>query len=139
MKLFVATKAFIMHEGRLLLIRESSHYSDGSNAARFDVPGGRVEPGQRFDESLRREVREETGLDVQVGQPFHVDEWRPVVRGEQWQVVGVYFACTAASDQVELGGDHDTHVWILPQEYKQHEIIPNLEGAFRTWQQLRMD
>ena len=53
-KIFVAMKAFIVHSGKVLLLRESSKYSDGSNAGKFDVVGGRVEQGQRFDESLLR-------------------------------------------------------------------------------------
>lgn len=86
-KLFVATKAFILYDGKVLLLKESSKYQDGTNAERFDIVGGRVEPGQRFDESLLREIKEETGLDVEIGRPFFVNEWRPIVRGEQWQIV----------------------------------------------------
>lgn len=82
-KMFVATKAFIINNGRVLLLKESSKYTDGSNAGKFDVVGGRVEPGQRFDESLLREIKEETGLSVRLGRPFFVNEWRPKVRGEQ--------------------------------------------------------
>ena len=62
-KLFVATKAFIEYEGKILILQESGKYVDGTNVGRYDVPGGRVEPGQRFDESLRREIKEETGLE----------------------------------------------------------------------------
>lgn len=36
-RVFVATKAFIIHEGKVLLLREASAYKDGSNAGRFDV------------------------------------------------------------------------------------------------------
>jgi len=86
-KLFVATKAFIVYKGKVLLLKESAKYSDGTNAERFDVVGGRIEPGQRFDESLLREIKEETGLEVEIGRPFFVNEWRPIVRGEKWQVV----------------------------------------------------
>ncbi len=59
-RLFVATKAFILHEGKILILRESGKYIDGSNQGEYDVVGGRVEPGQKFDESLIREVKEET-------------------------------------------------------------------------------
>ena len=90
-KIFVATKAFIIHDGKVLLLKESSAYTDGSNVGKFDVVGGRVQPGQRFDESLIREIKEETGLHVTIGRPFFVNEWRPIVRGEQWQIVGTFF------------------------------------------------
>jgi len=55
-KLFVATKAFVKFQGKILILRESSGYKDGVNVGKFDVPGGRIKPGQRFDESLQREI-----------------------------------------------------------------------------------
>lgn len=132
-KLFVATKAFIVHDGKILILRESSDYQDGANAARYDVPGGRIEPGQRFDESLRREIKEETGLDVKIGRPFFVNEWRPVVRGEQWQIVGTFFICTAETDVVALSQDHDAYDWIKPEDYRTFNLIPNLHPAFEAY------
>jgi 8-oxo-dGTP diphosphatase len=132
-KLFVATKAFIVHNGKVLILRESSKYEDGSNAGRFDVVGGRVQPGQRFDESLLREIREETGLDVRIGRPFFVNEWRPVVRGEPWQIVGTFFECFAVSDQVKLSEDHGEYQWIDPKDFRKFPLIDNLVPAFESY------
>src|SRR5258708_5664220 len=69
-KLFVATKAFIVYNGKVLILQESNKYTDGSNEGKFDVVGGRIVPGERFDESLLREIEEETGLEVKIGKPF---------------------------------------------------------------------
>ena len=92
-KLFVAIKAFIVHNGKVLLIKESTSYTDGSHAGKFGVVGGRVEPGEQFEESLLREIKEETGLNVKIGRPFFVNEWRPEVRGELWQIIGIFIEC----------------------------------------------
>jgi len=133
-KLFVATKAFIVNdEGKVLIVRESSKYEDGAHLAEYDVPGGRVEPGQRFDESLRREIREEINLEIEIGKPFFVHEWRPVVRGEEWQVVAIFFKCVPKSVDVKLGGDHDAFEWIDPKEYEKYPIIDNLKPAFEAY------
>ncbi len=126
-------KAFIMHKGKVLLVKESSKYADGSNAGKFDVVGGRVQLGQRFDESLLREVQEETGLDIKIGRPFFVNEWRPNVRGEQWQIVGTFFECFANADNVTLGEDHEEYVWIDPRDYKKYKLIENLMPAFESF------
>jgi 8-oxo-dGTP diphosphatase len=132
-KLFVATKAFIEHEGKVLILRESSKYSDGTHAAEYDVPGGRMETGQKFDESLLREIKEETGLEVEIGKPFFVSEWRPTVRGEEWQIVGISFVCKANSAEVILSKDHDDYQWIEPNEYRKYNIIPNFIPAFEAY------
>lgn len=132
-KLFVATKAFIVYRGKVLLLRESSKYEDGSNVGKYDVAGGRVVPGQRFDESLLREVTEETGLVVSIGKPFYVGEWRPIIRDEQWQIIGVFFECYADSDQVTLSQDHAEYLWIDPKNYTQCDLIENLKPAFDSY------
>ena len=111
-KLFTATKAFIKYRDKVLILRESGNYEDGTNEGSFDVPGGRVKPGQRFDESLRREIEEETGLNVTIGNPFFVNEWHPQKNGEQWQIVGIFFECEADTDQIILSEDHNKYEWI---------------------------
>lgn len=129
-KLFVATKAFINYRGRILILRESNKYQDGTNASKYDVVGGRIKPGQNFLESLLREVEEETKLKVKVGNPFYVGEWRPIVKGEQWQIVGTFFECLVDSDKVELSEDHDGYKWIDPREFQNYTLIDNLKPAF---------
>jgi len=132
-KMFVAIKAFIVYKDKILLLKESSRYSDGSNTGKYDVVGGRVMPGQRFDESLLREIKEETGLNVQIGSPFFVNEWRPKVRGEQWQIVGTFFECLTTTDKVVLSEDHDEHIWIDPINYKKYNLIENLIPVFEGY------
>lgn len=129
-KLFVAIKAFIKHEGKVLILRESNKYQDGANESKFDVVGGRITPGQNFMDSLLREIDEETKLKVQVGNPFYVGEWRPVVKGEQWQIVGTFFECSADSEKVELSEDHDDYKWVNPEEFENYPLIENLKPAF---------
>lgn len=132
-KQFTATKAFIVFDGKILLLRESDKYEDGTNFGKYDVPGGRVNLGQRFDESLLREIKEETGLDVKIGKPFHVDEWKPVVKSEQWQITGIYFECFSESNEVNLSEDHDKCIWIDSKNYKNYNLIENLKPAFESY------
>lgn len=132
-KLFIATKAIINHNGKVLIIRESGAYKDGTNSQRYDFPGGRLKPGEHFCEALKREVFEETGLKIKVGQPIMVNEWRPVVKGKQWQIIGIFFECRALSYKISTSSDHDAYEWIKPVEYKNYNIIDNLKPVFETY------
>ena len=132
-KLFVATKAFIINEGKVLILRESKKYEDGTNASKYDLPGGRLTPGEYFKDALKREIFEETGLAVEIGSPVAVAEWRPVVRNEPWQIVGICFKCVASSQEVTLSQDHDGYEWIDPNDYEKYAIIESLRPAFEEY------
>lgn len=132
-KLFIATKAFILYQGKVLILRESGTYQDGSNIGRYDLVGGRLKPGERYDTALLREIKEETGLNVVIGSPVAVNEWRPVVREEPWQIVGIFFECVSESNAVQLSEDHDAYEWIDPSTYRDHGVIDNLYPVFEAY------
>ncbi len=129
-KLFAAMKAFIVHDGKVLLLRESVKYEDGTNFDKWIEPGGRVQPGENFREGLLREIKEETGLEVDIVAPFYVDEWRPKVRGEQWQIIGTFFVCRPRSTEVVLGEDHEEYKWVTPNEAATLSLAPETLKAF---------
>jgi 8-oxo-dGTP diphosphatase len=59
----VCVGAVVIDDDRMLLVRRGH----GPAAGEWSFPGGRVEFGETMVEALVREVKEETGLDVAVG------------------------------------------------------------------------
>ena len=60
----VAVGAFVFdRDGRVLLVERGQPPGEGL----WTVPGGRLEPGETLAQAVAREVREETGLVVEVG------------------------------------------------------------------------
>ena len=50
-------------EGKYLILKRSSE-KYGTFGDMWDIPGGRIEPGTELLENLKREIREETGLEL---------------------------------------------------------------------------
>jgi 8-oxo-dGTP pyrophosphatase MutT (NUDIX family) len=67
----LAVRAVLLHEGQLLLVNA---YPDGRSDL-WCAPGGGVEPGASLADNLRREVAEETGLDIAPGPLCHVAQF----------------------------------------------------------------
>lgn len=65
-----AARAIIIHEGHLLAVKMSDH-----RGVYYILPGGGQRPGETLELSLKRECREEVGLDVQVGPVVYVREY----------------------------------------------------------------
>ena len=125
----IAAKAVIVNDGKVLIIRESSSYEEGTNMGKYDFPGGRIEPGEALETALKREAKEECGLDIQIGQPFYVGEWRPVVKGAKLQIFGIFFKCRAENSKIVLGSDFDDYKWIGYDEREKFNLLPAVGEA----------
>lgn len=59
----------IVRDGRVLVCQRSF---SGTHPGRFEFPGGKREPGESIRDCLRRELREELGVDAEIGREL----WR---------------------------------------------------------------
>jgi len=88
----------------------------------YELPGGHVDWGETFVDALVREVQEEFGMSLKVGDPYYVFTYDNPVKGSH-SVEIIYFASfTDPIDQITLESeDHSEYKWLsedeLPQIY----------------------
>ena len=58
---YLAVSAAILRDGKVLIVRRARKPALGV----YTLPGGVVEAGETLEEAVRREVREETALDIE--------------------------------------------------------------------------
>lgn len=127
MKLAVGVKAFILNEeGKVLVLREAK-YDEGTNEGKWDVPGGRIEPEETIFAGLNREVMEECGLEIEVGKFLNVQETFPVIKGEEFHIVRIFYQAKLKSGQVVLSSDHDKFEWISSADTEGKSFVSGIE------------
>lgn len=102
-------------DGRYLLLRRSpaKDFAPGQ----WEAGSGRLEQGEGFVDALRREAREELGLDVRIEcllGTTHFHRGEPVPENE---MVGVSFGCSIAdASGLSVSDEHSEHRWVTAEE-----------------------
>lgn len=119
----LAMKAVIVKNGKVLILREAATYGEGTHRGKYHLPGGRVEKGEDIFEALKREVLEETGLEIEIQYPIYVGEWHPIIRSVSHQIMGVFNACKPLSTKLVLSTEHDDFKWVDPANHAKFDIL----------------
>jgi 8-oxo-dGTP diphosphatase len=115
--------------GRLLLIRRGREPGLGL----WSLPGGRVEHGETPAEAAVREVREETGLEVEPG-PLIGSVDRPGPAGTTYRIDD--YACTVISGDLTPGDDAADARWCTDADLRCLPLTHGLLAALTHWQVL---
>jgi ADP-ribose pyrophosphatase YjhB (NUDIX family) len=123
----LAVRALILRDDRLLLVNAWK-----GRTHLWCAPGGGVELHQALPEALAREVREETGLEVEVGEPCLVNEFHDP--GGTFHQVDLYFRCRIRSGDpegawVDPEGIVTHRRWVTREEMARLRVKPDSLAA----------
>ena len=114
-------------DGRVLLCRMAP--DRGVFPGQWALPGGGVEPGERLEAALRREVREELGIDLEAAAPllFKDDVLEKTLeegRRELLHMVFLVYACRPASTDIVLNEEFSEFLWADRKDLEALELSP---------------
>ena len=96
---------FNRHHNHILLIQRSNNDSVGANT--WENAGGNIEYGEKPEEAIRREIREETGIaDITVNNVAYVT----LVNGDEPYLIIAYI-CETQTEAVALSHEHSAFRW----------------------------
>jgi nucleoside triphosphatase len=120
-------------EGKVFLVR--SHKWRG----RWVLPGGHIELGERMEDALRREVKEETNLDIRdiefiCFQEFIYDErfWK------RRHFIFFDYACKTDSTDVKLNDEAQEYAWVTLDEALKMPVEHYTEVVIREYMETNM-
>ncbi len=97
--------------GEVLLLQRSP--ASSTNPERWELPGGKVDDGERFDEALHREVHEETGLEIALDGPLGTVEQR--LAGIR--AVHLIMGGEIIGGELSISDEHMAFAWITPARF----------------------
>jgi 8-oxo-dGTP diphosphatase len=119
----IAVKALIRDErNRYLLL----YRSEASGHNKVDIPGGRLGLNETFEQCLKREVKEETGLKIRIIKPLRT--WSQT--SKNLHLSGITFLAEKLTGKLTLSDEHKTHEWIGKKDALQRPFPKWLKDEF---------
>ena len=122
MKVVNVVCAIIVHEGKIL----GTQRGYGDFAGGWEIPGGKIEPGELPEDAVRREMKEELDLEVEVGQLFDTVEYDYPTFHLSMQC----FLCTMGDREFVLK-EHADARWLDRDTVDEVKWLPADEGIIK--------
>lgn len=101
--------------GRVLAVQCPPHKHNGG----WEFPGGKIEPGEAPQAALHREIAEELGVQIEVGELLHTVEWDYPAFHLSMQC----FTCRAGQEPLQLR-EHAAARWLSADELDSVPWLP---------------
>lgn len=116
--MLVGVGVVVFQDDRLLLVKRGHEPSLG----KWAVPGGKVRPGERLVDAAAREVLEETGLEVEIGDVV----WAGEHLSPSEHIVLIDFLGSVVGGELAASDDADDARWVALVEAEAYDLTPTM-------------
>ena len=126
----VGVGAIIIYEGKILLVERGGEPSRGLWA----IPGGTLKLGEKLQECAAREILEETGITIRVGDCIYVFDFFQHDEGGKikFHFVIVDFAAEYVAGELKASDDAADARWLAPEELSSLPVAKPTLAALRS-------
>lgn len=115
---FVSVAALVQNEERNVLMIKSPRRG-------WEYPGGMVEPGETLQAALKREIREEAGVEVEIV------GFVGICKNVEKDIVNIDFCCRCLGGTLTTGEESTEVRWMTPEEALEAVTFPLTKKRLR--------
>ena len=133
---FLGIGALIFEDRKILLVERGKNPLKGY----WSLPGGVLETGEKLEEGIRREVREETGLKVETLSIFEIFEriMRDAKGRPEYHYVLIDYLCRPTGGRLRAASDVSGAAWVSERDLGQYRLTEGtLEVVQRAFAKLQ--
>ena len=110
------------YDNKILLLKVPS--KSVHDAEKWEIPGGKVKKEEFFDQALKREFMEETGLEINID-AYNVvqNNYTACKTNEEIKSIQLIMKVSSKTDDVKISEEHEDYNWFSYEELK--ELIDN--------------
>ena len=122
------------YNDKILLLKLRS--ISAHDACKWEIPGGKVKRCEFFDDALKREYLEETGLEIEIDSLYNAIQknYTACKTGESIKSIQLIMKVSAKTDKVVISDEHDMYGWFSKEEIlkmiENNELTPPAKNAF---------
>ncbi len=123
----LAVRALISDDnGKILIIKRST--DSKTNPGKWELPGGKVDQGESFDQALLREVYEETNLKISLDHVVGASEQNlHVIRA-----VHIIMSGKIMDGELTISGEHEGYAWVFFEDLIDYELTDWLDSFVKS-------
>ena len=111
---FDVVAAIIIKNGKYFIAQRNRNKHMGLS---WEFPGGKVEKGETFDIALKREIKEELNIEINVKNKLGEENYQD----DKINVKLHYFICSHAKGKIILN-EHENSAWVTKNDFKNYNF-----------------
>jgi len=119
----VVVTGIVKFKDKFLILKRNKEME--MHPGKWSFPGGKVKAGEDLFSALKREIKEETNLDIEDTKEYISDYTFTRPNGKN--TIGFCFLVNTKNNKVRLSKEFMDFAWIRPEEIKNYNVIQYLK------------
>ena len=125
---FEVVSCYLENDGEILILHRQDHKPEGNT---WGLPAGKIDAGENEFDAVTREILEETGLEIELGDLEYLEKLYVVY--PTYQFIFHMFKVTLEEKPVIKisDGEHKAYKWLKPEEVLKLDLIPDFDECLK--------